>query len=607
MTNGVLKNESQQRLDAANTQVAQLQVQLRSSKKSHEEGSKELLEQLRQDLAHAQQEAETLRTTVSINAPPTNASLEEGGQSFAEQVTERVETIRAQLESQHSQRVKEADEMSNKRIEGMKKNLVKRLVEGKEQARQQLQAEYDQEMQRLKTEHEQKIEALKAQHQAEIDELKRTETTRAEQPQQQGLVKHASQPSARAGDVKSEPQASEWQPTEEQLRNLIATNGQIKNMLSGNIKRRVDSEREAIVASHKEELQKLLDEKLQDAESKAVTAKEQAVLMEGKRYGVKISMTENRFKAAQAKIEIVQKAATDTPERPVAEVWAIAKDAKPPPAASQPARQADQTGQTIPQTAGKPTPAMQASLTQSPTVQGTFGQPTPPQGQSRPPSVSQMKPVSASLGLPGQTQPPQQFPSANPFAQPLQQAPIPPNVMPPNVMSPNIMPSNVMQLPSIQQPPSTLQQGSNLPAKPPQAQMGQRPIAGTGPAISRGPQQSGLPVARGAARGGVSAQQSHIPQGPQGQPHPAYQHAMSNIARGRGRGGIGRGAPPPVTTHVAQAGPPAQASPGSATGGLNAGAKQFVPVGNKRAREDGQEGGDPGSGGKRIRGGGPES
>ena len=582
MTNGVLKNESQQSLDAANSQILQLQAQLQSSKISHDGGSEELLHQLRQDLAHAQQEAETLRNTVLISAPLASASVEDGGKSFAEQVTERVETIRTQLESQHSQRVKELDERLEKRTEGMRGNLKKRLTEGKEQARQQLQAEYDQNIQLLRTEHDQKIEALKAQHQAEIDELKRSESTRAEQHQQQGLAEHAGQPPAPVKVLDREAQASgaEWQPTEEQIRHLIATNGLVKSILSNNIRKGIQIDQSALIASVKEEQQKLLAEKLQDAETKAITAKEQAVLMEGKRYGVKISMAENRFKAAQAKIEVVQKAATDAPERPVAEVWEIAKNAKPAPAAPQPARQAGQAGQAIPQTSSfeKPTPSVQGSQAQS---QGTFGQPT----------------LLLNLGPHGsqaQAQPRQQSPSnANPFVQRPEQAQTSPNVM---------------QTQTTQQPPSALQQGSNLPAKPPKTQaVGQRPVAGTGPAVLRGAQQSGLPVLRGAARGGAAAQHSHIPQGPQGQQNPSSQRGTSNIARARGRGGVGRGAPHPVTTNLPQVAPSAQASPGSATSGLNAGAKQFVPVGNKRAREDGPEGGDTGSGGKRIRGEGGES
>ena len=72
------------------------------------------------------------------------------------------------------------------------------------------------------------------------------------------------------------------------------------------------------------------------------------------------------------------------------------------------------------------------------------------------------------------------------------------------------------------------------------------------------------------------------------------------ISRGRGSA-IGRGGPQALDTSRSQGQQVGRGSPTSA--GLNAGARQFIP-GNKRPRDDGQDGGD-GSNGKRIRGGGP--
>src|SRR5205814_7764390 len=56
-----------------------------------------------------------------------------------------------------------------------------------------------------------------------------------------------------------------------------------------------------------------------------------AVELAEKRLLAKVSMTEGRARSVQAKIEVVQNAATDTPQRPVVEVWEIAKVAKPVP------------------------------------------------------------------------------------------------------------------------------------------------------------------------------------------------------------------------------------------------------------------------------------
>ena len=63
---------------------------------------------------------------------------------------------------------------------------------------------------------------------------------------------------------------------------------------------------------------------------------------------------------------------------------------------------------------------------------------------------------------------------------------------------------------------------------------------------------------------------------------------------------MGRGGPQVLDTSRSQGQQIGRGSPTSA--GLNAGAKQFVP-GNKRPRDDGQDGGEGGNG-KKIRGGG---
>ena len=71
------------------------------------------------------------------------------------------------------------------------------------------------------------------------------------------------------------------------------------------------------------------------------------------------------------------------------------------------------------------------------------------------------------------------------------------------------------------------------------------------------------------------------------------------MSRGRGAG-VGRGGSQGLDTSRSQGQQIGRGSPTSA--GLNAGAKQFVP-GNKRPRDDGQDGREGGNG-KKIRGGG---
>ena len=105
--------------------------------------------------------------------------------------------------------------------------------------------------------------------------------------------------------------------------------------------------------------------------------------------------------------------------------------------------------------------------------------------------------------------------------------------------------------------------------------------------------QSSLPVASGSrGRGRAVAQQSNPPS-------PQAGRGSTNV-RGRGARGAIRGGPQPPQAQNAQQGQGLNAYVGR--GGMNVQARQFVPQGNKRAREDGADGGND-AGGKRIRGG----
>lgn len=111
-----------------------------------------------------------------------------------------------------------------------------------------------------------------------------------------------------------------------QIRDFLSTNTTVKSILTNNLKKKLEVETQKLKADH--------DKSAAEAAKKAEDLKAQAVAMETKKSALKINLAENKFKAADYKIEIVKKAATDTPEKPVGEVWEIAKDAKPPPAVS---------------------------------------------------------------------------------------------------------------------------------------------------------------------------------------------------------------------------------------------------------------------------------
>ena len=547
--------------------------------------TKEQINVLQKELAGAQQDADALRAAAVINDSVATIRTDEGSPSIAEQIATQVNAIRAELTSRHDERVRQADETFKKRTETMKISLNRRLAEVKLDIRDSLNATHTQALEALRVQHEMELEALRTRHQEELDELRRNDTSKFEQFKQEWRAEHAVLPNgdhANQGDGQPQPPKQPWEPSDADVRALITRNETAKTIIKNNITNKLNQEREALTARVREEQQKLLNEQLAEADKKANVAKDQAVAMEGKRYSVKISMTENRSRAAQAKLDYVQKAATDTPQKPVVEVWTVAKDVKPAPAPTPaPAAQSNAAQSQTPNPFANLTPTGPGNAA---VAKSTFGQPTPvqanvsapfsaPAGPTRSPQRSNsVTTISSASGQPSQSSPTQPIPT----------------VTSEQSNAPNGTPQQQPQQPAQQ----ATQQPSRLPDKPLQPQGVQR-NAGTGPAALRG-LHSGLPVPS-SGRGGL-AQSQHA----QGTFNQQSQRGGANF--GRGRGGIGRGGPSQLQTNNQ----PASQSQGSPRGGgqLSGSAKQFVPTGTKRPREDGgleasQHAGD----GKRMRGG----
>ena len=565
LENRILK--VQQDLQTANADLERSQAQ--SLQQSVETASNITLEnevnRLRQGLAQAQQDNDNLRMTASLEAGSTGTAEAEGGKSIANQLVEMRAEIEAELEVRHNERVRKAEETFEKRTQNMKAQLSKKLADGKDQIRQSLVAEKEQALQELRTAHTNELEDLKRRHQEELDELRRNEESRFSQFKSSWVAEPPPKESDTEPAVKRESQipGPSWQPTDEEARAFVASNATVKSIMQRNIVQKINDAKAALTAQLKDEHAKESVQRLEDAQRKANAAKEQAVLMEGKRTSLKLNMTENRAKLAQLKLDIVQKAAEETPQKPVEEVWVIAKGAKPPAQQQQVRSPANIHNQAS--ISGQATPVQQAKnaspLAQAPPRGGMFGQPTPI-SQAEKPQVQGETAQDPSDQVPPQQAVPQ---TQNPFQSNARS-------QPPKGPS---QPNSGQQL---SQGPATIQLPSSLPIKQGQ---GNHPGTGTGPATLRGLQQSGLPVARGGpGRGGRALGQS------QGQ------------GRGQGRG---RGGPQTVNTNPMQVQQPATSSPTQLSGA----AKQFVPQGNKRPREDGeggQQGGESGNG-KRIRGG----
>lgn len=603
-------------------QLRNVQTQQNPNLASNDE-LEEQLGELRYNLAqaNARLEAESLRAITTVDESK-DVLADESSQSVVDQVKLHVEAIRIelearhdarvnqlearheervnQLEARHDERMNQLEETYKKRTENMRNQLTKKLADGKDQMRQALAAEHEDSLNALRLTHQQEVEKLGIRHQDEIAELRRNEESNISQLKETWLREHPTSAVGEENTLVSEEQAprSPWKLTEAETREFVSSNATVRSILRSNITTKVKEAKDALAVELKEEHEKVLLQRLKEVQDKAETVKEHAVYTEGKRFALKLNLADNRSKVAHAKLDVVQKAAQETPEKPVGEVWAIAKDAK---------------------------PSLQASQISSPTAQNvipaiTFGQPTPITSGS-PPTV-QRSPPSMIFGLPASTearanaqqktlmgttdspirpqnnQAPTVVASVNPteepqpVAQPVIISPvvpppaiIQPAILQPTISQPPITPPPVLQLgsphPAIDQPaiaqPTVTQPGSqsHLPVKLQPKNAQQQTSSGIGPGPMRGPQQSGLPIARGGLNRGVP-----------------------NL-RGRGQG-IGRGGPQTLDTSKAQ-GPPA----GAGGSMLSGGARQFLPQGNKRAREDGQDGqhGTDEGNGKRIRGG----
>ena len=574
----------QESIDASANELAQLRIQQQQAIPANSEVEAHM-SSLRADLAQAQQDADDLRTNASINAAVSTAPTEIRSKSVAEQVAEHVEAVRVELESRHHERVRQNDETLEKRTNMMKAQLSKKLTDGKAQLRH----EHEQALQIIKTDHEQELSRLQARHKDDIEELRRGADSEFAKLRDELNKKHqATITNNGDASVKDDSQIprSPWQPSEDEAKSLIQSNEIVRSIVKKNIGIHVNKAKEELSTQLNQDHMKALTERMAEIQNKANTAKEHAVLMEGKKGAVQINMANNKAKILQFRIDIIQKAAQDTPLKPVGEVWLVAKDAKPPPVTPQQPQQFQQPQQDtnkaqqapLMSTFGQPTPIVQNNAQQGPT--NTQGQSSGVSIFGRPMPVAVAASGQQSSAQQGSTNAHGQSSGVSTFGQPTPAVGDPRAVAPSRQQSPAERPLQAQLQPINDQrrPQQAMvvspQPVSNPPQRPVQDATNNHPNVGTGPGALKVLQQSGLPVARGVSMRG------------------------NPVSRGRGSAG-GRGGSQGLDTGRSQGQQVGRGSPSSA--GLNAGARQFIP-GNKRPRDDGHEGGDGGSG-KRIRGG----
>ena len=573
----------QQSIDTSASELAKLRNQQQQVDPTNNEVEGRI-NSLRADLAQARQDAEDLRTNASVNAAVSTDPTESGSKPVAEQVAEHLEAVHAELESRHQERIRQNDETLEKRTNLMKSQLSKKLTDGKAQLRQTLTAEHEQALKAIKTEHEQEMSRLQSRHKDEMEELQRNADSNFAKFRNEWDKGHqATHTTNGDSSVKEEIQnpRGPWQPSEDEARALIQSNEIVRSIVKKNIGIHVNKAKDEVSTLLNQDHEKAMTERISEIQNKANTAREHAVLMEGKKSAVQINMANNKARVLQFKVDIVQKAAQDTPQKSVEDVWLTVKDAKPPPVTPQQSQQDTNKAAKTPllSTFGQPTPIIQSSPQKGPT-----------DAQSQSPGITPLRrPTLATAAESGQHSPAQkglanaqgQIPGISTFGRPT------PAIVGTQAMAPSGRQNTAEHPPQAQPQPTSnqhrlepatvasSQRGSNSPQIPAQGATNHHPDIGTTPGAPKTLQQSGLPVARG---------------GP-----------MRGNLNPRGRGSaIGRGGPQQTLDNSRSQGPQVNRG-GTTSAGLNAGARQFIP-GNKRPRDEG-EGGNGGNG-KRVRGGG---
>ncbi|KAL2136442.1 hypothetical protein VTI74DRAFT_3675 [Chaetomium olivicolor] len=504
--------------DAAEAQVEQLKGELAAA-----------IEERDRALAQASQAANAGEVTMAdARAPPTQpaAGLSDEERKALEEKIAAAEAKAAEFELKAKELEEHAESVVKQRSEKMKNLLNKKLTESKEALERQAQEEREKMKAEFDLRLQQELAIIKAEQQTAVPPNGMPSTpakpTDAQVPQTPGV------------DLSSMSDA--------QIRDFVATNATVSSIVKSNVKRMVAAETKKVKEETEAALKAEYDQKIIDARAQAAALSE-------KKSALRINMLDRQSKTAQAKIAVVETAAKDTPQRPVIEVWNIAKDAKPPDA----------------KPPGPPT---------------TAAAPATPTGTASPARVG---PAQAATGAPGA--PAAQAPQTAPVKEePKPTAPAPQSTLPqpaktvtgippPTVTNPFGAPAPATTgLPGPTGLPQSAQQQQQQQNAQPQQQQQQQQQQQAQPQQN---QPRGIPVPStrgGANRGARGVYQAGPGRGGQGQ-------------RG-GRGGFGRG--------------------GS---GLNPSAGEFNPsggAGSKRPR-DGADGGGPGEGGrggKRARGGG---
>jgi nucleoprotein TPR len=396
----------QGRVQELESQITTLQQQLEAANATREgeqssasTSDSETLAKLQQELATAQQEVETLRASAQSESaePVANAEPAAGDKSVADQIATEVARLRQELEAQHALALTQMEEANKQKMEKHTSNLRRQLTDGRAKQRSEAEAElsvkHSEEIQQLKAEHQAAVERLQAEHKAELEKLSKEGAAAVDQA--------TASPAVKSEAAKADTAVESLDLSEAQAKTLIKNNAVIKEILKQNIISQIDKQTaklKAIIAERDEEISKLktaLDNASQASagntdDSDKISKEELARQLEAAKVDKEAAVrqaTENAEKKAkvqlsmrdlfQAKINAVKVAVSETPDKPVKEVWAVADKARPTPAAAKPVPATPSTPAAASTTNGMPPASSSPAQTQAPTATAQTAQPGP--------------------------------------------------------------------------------------------------------------------------------------------------------------------------------------------------------------------------------------
>ncbi|RMZ85115.1 hypothetical protein DV738_g382, partial [Chaetothyriales sp. CBS 135597] len=329
------------------------------------------------ELDFVREQLESARNHQTSGAAQVNGDASEEAAAAAESA-ERISELELRistLESALSQKEQELSALQSERKakeEELKGILNKRLAEVKKEAETAKQAALEEQEQRLTTEHQKELDGLRAQSIT--------------------VASEASKPSD-AAEAHEAPATLPVEVSDEMLINMgeerakfaVQRNAFINRMVTNNIRKRTErlqqqieelkaaapageasngesaakiqeleqqlvsaraeaeQEKESALADQKQALEEDFSERWaqqklefdEEAAKKIAQQVANAELMAEKKGQLKLNMAQNGLRKANAQLEVVKKAAEETPERGVGEVWEEAKLAKPAPAPAQ--------------------------------------------------------------------------------------------------------------------------------------------------------------------------------------------------------------------------------------------------------------------------------